>query len=147
MNILFETIEVPAPVVSIAATPKKKDELKKMWFVFNQYTVEDPSLTVKLDSETGEVILSGMGELHLEIVMDRAKREHNLEMLSSPPQVAYRETITKSRTAIGKYVKQSGGRGQYGHVVLDISPLEGKEFVFENKTVGGVDPQGIHVEH
>jgi elongation factor G len=139
--LLFETIEVPIPVISVAASPKKKDELKKMWFVFNQYTVEDPSLTVKLDSETGEVILSGMGELHLDIVMDRAKREHNIEMSFSAPQVAYRETITKKASAVGKYVKQSGGRGQYGHVVLEISPLEGKEFEFENKTVGGIIPK------
>ena len=88
--VLFETIEVPTPVISVAVAPKKKDDLKKMWFVFNQYTVEDPSLTVRLDNETGEVILSGMGELHLDIVMDRAKREHNVEMTFSPPQVAYR---------------------------------------------------------
>jgi len=140
-EILFETIEVPAPVVSIAIAPKKKDDLKKMWLVFNRYTVEDPSLTVKLDSDTGEVILSGMGELHLEIIMDRAKREHNLDMLSSPPQVAYRETITKSVTGIGKYIKQSGGKGQYGHVVLHVSPIEGADFVFENKIVGGVIPK------
>ena len=140
-EILFETIEVPAPVVSIAITPKKKDDLKKMWLVFNRYTVEDPSLNVKLDSDTGEVILSGMGELHLEIIMDRAKREHNLDMLSSPPQVAYRETITKSVTGIGKYIKQSGGKGQYGHVVLQISPVEGADFVFENKIVGGSIPR------
>jgi elongation factor G len=140
-EILFETIEVPAPVVSIAITPKKKDDLKKMWLVFNRYTVEDPSLNVKLDSDTGEVILSGMGELHLEIIMDRAKREHNLDMLSSPPQVAYRETITKAVTGIGKYIKQSGGRGQYGHVVLRISPVEGADFVFENKIVGGSIPR------
>ncbi len=140
-DILFETIEVPVPVVSIAIMPKKKDDLKKMWLVFNRYTVEDPSITVKMDKETGEVILSGMGELHLEILMDRAKREHNLEMISSAPQVAYRETITKSTTAIGKYIKQSGGRGQYGHVVLQISPLEGADFAFENNTVGGVIPR------
>jgi elongation factor G len=139
--VLFETIEVPTPVISVAVAPKKKDELKKMWFVFNQYTVEDPSLTVRLDNETGEVILSGMGELHLDIVMDRAKREHNVEMTFSAPQVAYRETITRKASAVGKYVKQSGGRGQYGHVVLEISPLEGKEFEFENKTVGGVIPK------
>ena len=140
-EILFETIEVPAPVVSIAITPKKKDDLKKMWLVFNRYTVEDPSLNVKLDSDTGEVILSGMGELHLEIIMDRAKREHNLDMLSSPPQVAYRETITKAVTGVGKYIKQSGGKGQYGHVVLQISPVEGADFVFENKIVGGSIPR------
>jgi len=140
-EILFETIEVPAPVISIAITPKKKDDLKKMWLVFNRYTVEDPSLNVKLDSDTGEVILSGMGELHLEIIMDRAKREHNLDMLSSPPQVAYRETITKTVTGIGKYIKQSGGKGQYGHVVLRISPVEGADFVFENKIVGGSIPR------
>jgi len=139
--VLFETIEVPTPVISVAVAPKKKDDLKKMWFVFNQYTVEDPSLTVRLDNETGEVILSGMGELHLDIVMDRAKREHNVEMTFSPPQVAYRETITRKASAVGKYVKQSGGRGQYGHVVLEISPLEGKEFEFENKTVGGIIPR------
>ncbi len=128
-------------MVSIAIAPKKKDDLKKMWLVFNRYTVEDPSLNVKLDSDTGEVILSGMGELHLEIIMDRAKREHNLEMLSSPPQVAYRETITKAVTGIGKYIKQSGGKGQYGHVVLHVSPIEGADFVFENKIVGGVIPR------
>jgi elongation factor G len=141
LDILFETIEVPSPVVSCAITPKKKDDLKKMWLVFNKYTVEDPSLNVKLDSETGEVILSGMGELHLEIIMDRAKREHNLDMLSSPPQVAYRETITKKVIGVGKYIKQSGGRGQYGHVVLQISPLDGTDYIFENKTVGGVIPR------
>jgi elongation factor G len=139
--ILFETIEVPTPVVSIAVTPKKKDDLKKMWFVFNQYTLEDPSLKVKMDEETGEVVLSGMGELHLDIVMDRAKREHNLDMTYSAPQVAYRETITKKATAVGKYIKQSGGKGQYGHVVLEISPIDGKEFEFENKIVGGVIPK------
>ncbi len=141
LNIFFETIEVPAPVVSCAITPKKKDDLKKMWLVFNRYTIEDPSLTVKLDSETDEVILSGMGELHLEVIMNRAKREHNLEMISSAPQVAYRETITKAATGVGKYVKQSGGHGQYGHVVLKISPLEGAEFEFENNIVGGVIPR------
>ncbi len=139
--ILFETIEVPSPVVSIAVTPKKKDDLKKMWFVFSQYTLEDPSLKVKMDDETGEIVLSGMGELHLDIVMDRAKREHNLEMTFSAPQVAYRETITKKSTATGKYIKQSGGKGQYGHVVLEITPVEGKEFEFENRTVGGVIPR------
>lgn len=139
--ILFETIEVPTPVVSIAVTPKKKDDLKKMWFVFNQYTLEDPSLKVKMDEETGEVVLSGMGELHLDIIMDRAKREHNLEMTYSAPQVAYRETITRKAIAVGKYIKQSGGKGQYGHVVLEISPIEGKEFEFENKIVGGVIPK------
>ena len=139
--ILFETIEVPIPVVSIAVTPQRKDDLKKMWFVFNQYTLEDPSLKVKMNEETGEVVLSGMGELHLDIVMDRAKREHNLSMTFSAPRVAYRETITRKATAVGKYIKQSGGRGQYGHVVLEISPIEGKEFEFENKTVGGVIPR------
>jgi elongation factor G len=139
--LFFENIEVPSPVVSCAIAPKKKDDLKKMWLVFNRYTVEDPSVIVKLDSETGEVVLSGMGELHLEILMDRAKREHNLEMISSPPQVAYRETITRKVTGVGKYVKQSGGRGQYGHVVLQVEPMEGAEFVFENKTVGGVIPR------
>jgi elongation factor G len=141
LNIFFETIEVPTPVVSCAIAPRKKDDLKKMWLVFNRYTVEDPSLNVRLDSETGEVILSGMGELHLEIIMDRAKREHNLEMVSSPPQVAYRETITKTVTGVGKYVKQSGGRGQYGHVVLTVTPLEGSDFVFENKIIGGAIPR------
>jgi elongation factor G len=139
--LLFETIEVPVPVVSCAIAPKKKDDLKKMWLVFNRYTVEDPSVTVKLDSETGEVLLSGMGELHLEILINRAKREHNLDMISSPPQVAYRETITRKVTSVGKYIKQSGGRGQYGHVVLQVSPLEGADFVFENKIVGGVIPR------
>jgi elongation factor G len=140
--ILFETIEVPIPVVSVAVSSEKKDDLKKMWFVFNQYTLEDPSLKVKMDNETGEVVLSGMGELHLDIIMDRAKREHNLKNITySAPQVAYRETITKKATATGKYIKQSGGKGQYGHVVIDITPVEGKEFEFENKIVGGVIPR------
>ena len=141
MFIAFEAIEIPSPVVSCAIAPRKKDDLKKMWLVFNKYTVEDPSLNVRLDSETGEVILSGMGELHLEIIMDRAKREHNLDMISSPPQVAYRETITKTVTSVGKYIKQSGGHGQYGHVVLQVSPVEGAEYVFENKIIGGAIPR------
>ncbi|HOG40480.1 MAG TPA: elongation factor G [Syntrophorhabdaceae bacterium] len=141
LNIAFEAIEIPSPVVSCAIAPRRKDDLKKMWLVFNKYTVEDPSLNVRLDNETGEVILSGMGELHLEIIMDRAKREHNLDMISSAPQVAYRETITKTVTSVGKYIKQSGGHGQYGHVVLRVSPVEGTEFVFENKIVGGAIPR------
>ena len=140
-QISFETIEIPAPVVSCAIAPKKKDDLKKMWLVFNKFTVEDPSLSVRLNEETGEVLLSGMGELHLEIVMNRARREHNLDMTSSAPQVAYRETITKHAGGIGKYVKQSGGRGQYGHVVLKIEPHEGADFLFENNIVGGVIPK------
>ncbi|MCX8110473.1 MAG: elongation factor G [Syntrophorhabdaceae bacterium] len=140
-DILYENIEVPQPVLSCAITPKKKDDLKKMWLVFNRYTIEDPSLNVRLDSETGEVILSGMGELHLDIVMNRAKREHNIEMISSPPQVAYRETITKSSQAVGKYIKQSGGKGQYGHVVINITPTEGTGFIFENKIIGGAIPK------
>lgn len=140
-DVVFETIEIPSPVLSCAIAPKKKDDLKKMWLVFNKYTVEDPSLTVRLDGETGEVILSGMGELHLEIIMDRAKREHNLEMVTSPPQVAYRETITRSASAVGKYIKQSGGRGQYGHVVISIAPHDGSDLVFENKIIGGAIPR------
>jgi len=140
-DIIYENIEVPLPVLSCAITPKKKDDLKKMWLVFNRYTVEDPSLNVRLDSETGEVILSGMGELHLDIVMNRAKREHNLEMVSSPPQVAYRETITKATQSVGKYIKQSGGKGQYGHVVLNIIPSEDTGFIFENKIIGGAIPK------
>ncbi len=140
-DVVFETIEIPTPVLSCAITPKKKDDLKKMWLVFNKYTVEDPSLTVKLDSETGEVILSGMGELHLEIIMDRAKREHNLDMVTSPPQVAYRETITRHASSVGKYIKQSGGRGQYGHVVINIEPHDGADFIFENKIIGGAIPR------
>ncbi len=140
-DVVFETIEIPSPVLSCAIAPKKKDDLKKMWLVFNKYTVEDPSLTVRLDGETGEVILSGMGELHLEIIMDRARREHNLEMVTSPPQVAYRETITRPASAVGKYIKQSGGRGQYGHVVINIAPHDGSELVFENKIIGGAIPR------
>jgi elongation factor G len=140
-DVVFETIEIPSPVLSCAIAPKKKDDLKKMWLVFNKYTVEDPSLTVRLDGETGEVILSGMGELHLEIIMDRARREHNLEMVTSPPQVAYRETITRPASAVGKYIKQSGGRGQYGHVVITIAPHDGTDFIFENKIIGGAIPR------
>ncbi len=140
-DVVFETIEIPSPVLSCAIAPKKKDDLKKMWLVFNKYTVEDPSLTVRLDGETGEVILSGMGELHLEIIMDRARREHNLEMVTSAPQVAYRETITRPASAVGKYIKQSGGRGQYGHVVINIAPHDGTDLIFENKIIGGAIPR------
>ncbi len=140
-DVVFETIEIPSPVLSCAIAPRKKDDLKKMWLVFNKYTVEDPSLNVRLDNETREVILSGMGELHLEIIMDRARREHNLDMLTSPPQVAYRETITKHASSVGKYIKQSGGRGQYGHVVIKIEPHDGADFIFENRIIGGAIPK------
>jgi len=138
----LESIDFPDPVISIAIEPKTKQDLEKMSIALGKLAKEDPSFSVKNDPDTGQTIISGMGELHLEILVDRLMREFKVEANIGAPQVAYRETILKSVKQDSKYVKQSGGRGQYGHVVIEISPLEpGDGFKFENKIVGGVIPR------
>ena len=140
--ILLEVIEFPDPVISVAIEPKTKGDQEKLGLSLGRLSQEDPSLRVSSDEETGQTIISGMGELHLEIIVDRLKREFKVDANVGKPQVAYRETITKKVEIEGKYIRQTGGRGQYGHVVFESEPLErGEGFVFENKIVGGVVPK------
>ena len=138
----LERMEFPDPVISIAVEPKTKTDQEKMGMALNKLAQEDPSFQVRTDEESGQTIISGMGELHLEVLVDRLKREFKVEANVGQPQVAYRETITKSIEQEGKFVKQSGGRGQYGHVWLRIEPQEpGVGFEFKNEIVGGVVPK------
>ena len=140
--ITLERMEFPEPVISIAVEPKTKADQEKMGIALQKLASEDPSFRVRTDEETGQTIISGMGELHLDIIVDRMKREFNVEANVGAPQVSYRETIRQSVEADGKFVRQSGGRGQYGHVVLRIEPQEpGTGFTFENAIVGGVVPR------
>ncbi|MEW5849197.1 MAG: elongation factor G [Myxococcota bacterium] len=140
--VVLETLRIPEPVISLAIEPKTKADQEKLGVGLSKLALEDPSFRVQTDEETGETIIKGMGELHLEIIVDRLKREYNVESNVGKPQVAYRETITKSAEQEGKYIKQTGGRGQYGHVWIRVHPQEpGKGFVFENKIVGGVIPK------
>ncbi|MBN2693917.1 elongation factor G [bacterium] len=140
--IQLESIDFPTPVISIAIEPKTKMDVDRMVSALEKLMKEDPSFSVKVDPETAQTIISGMGELHLEIIVDRLLREFGVDANVGAPQVAYRETIRGTVTQEGKYVRQSGGRGQYGHVVIEISPLEaGKGFKFENAIVGGVIPK------
>jgi elongation factor G len=140
--VVLELIEFPEPVISVAIEPKTKGDQEKLSLSLGKLIQEDPSLRVNTDEETNQTILSGMGELHLEIIVDRLKREFKVDANVGKPQVAYRETITANTSSEGKYIRQTGGRGQYGHVVLEIEPLErGAGFVFENKIVGGVVPK------
>ncbi|MEF3254983.1 MAG: elongation factor G [Deferribacterales bacterium] len=140
--VILESMEFPEPVISVAIEPKTKAEQDKLSMALNKLAQEDPSFRVKVDEETGQTIISGMGELHLEIIVDRLMREFKVEANVGNPQVAYRETIKKKASYESKYIKQSGGRGQYGHVVLEIEPQEpGAGFKFINKIVGGVIPK------
>jgi len=140
--VLLESMEFPEPVISIAVEPKTKSDQEKLGVALQKLAVEDPSFRVKSDEETGQTIISGMGELHLEIIVDRMLREFNVDANVGKPQVAYKETIKKSAKAEGKYVRQTGGRGQYGHVLLEIEPLEpGGGFEFVNAIVGGKVPR------
>ena len=141
-KITLERMEFPEPVISIAVEPKTKADQEKMGIALQKLAAEDPSFRVRTDEETGQTIISGMGELHLDIIVDRMKREFNVEANVGAPQVSYRETIKQSVEADGKFVRQSGGRGQYGHVVLRIEPQEpGTGFTFVNAIVGGVVPR------
>ncbi|TDR45907.1 translation elongation factor 2 (EF-2/EF-G) [Tahibacter aquaticus] len=140
--ITLERMIFPEPVIAMAVEPKTKSDQEKMGMALSRLAQEDPSLRVRSDEESGQTIIAGMGELHLEIIVDRMKREFNVEANVGKPQVAYRETIRKMVKQDGKFVRQSGGKGQYGHVVLEIEPQErGAGYVFENATVGGSVPK------
>ncbi|WP_313915333.1 elongation factor G [Tahibacter sp.] len=140
--ITLERMIFPEPVIAMAVEPKTKSDQEKMGMALSRLAQEDPSLRVRTDEESGQTIIAGMGELHLEIIVDRMKREFNVEANVGKPQVAYRETIRKAVKQDGKFVRQSGGKGQYGHVVLEIEPQErGVGYTFENATVGGTVPK------
>ncbi len=140
--ITLERMTFPEPVISMAVEPKTKSDQEKMGMALGRLAQEDPSFRVRTDEESGQTIIAGMGELHLDILVDRMKREFNVEANVGKPQVAYRETIRKAVKAEGKFVRQSGGKGQFGHVWLEISPNEqGKGYEFENAIVGGVVPK------
>ncbi len=141
--IILERMRFPTPVVSVAIEPKTKADQEKLYVALDKLSEEDPTFQVRSDEETGQTIISGMGELHIEVLVDRMKREFHVAANIGRPQVAYRETIRKRvETVEGKFVRQTGGRGQYGHVVLNVEPGEqGKGFVFEDKIVGGAVPR------
>ncbi len=140
--ILLETIEFPEPVIRVAVEPKSKADQDKMTEALIKLAEEDPTFQVRYDEQTGQTIISGMGELHLDILVDRLKREFRVQCNVGRPQVAYRETITRPVKAEGRFVRQTGGRGQYGHVWLELEPNEpGAGFEFEDKIVGGVIPR------
>ncbi|MEW6063806.1 elongation factor P [Desulforamulus profundi] len=141
--IILESMEFPEPVISVAIEPKTKADQDKMGVALGKLTDEDPTFKVHTDHETGQTIIAGMGELHLEIIVDRLLREFKVEANVGRPQVAYKETIRKAVKAEGKFVRQSGGKGQYGHVWIELEPLEpgGPGYEFVNKIVGGVVPR------
>jgi elongation factor G len=140
--VILEAMEFPEPVISVAIEPKTKADQEKMGIALQKLAEEDPTFRMHTDPETGQMLIAGMGELHLEIIVDRMLREFKVDANVGRPQVAYKETIRKKVKAEGKYIRQSGGRGQYGHVVLEIEPLEaGAGFVFTNKIFGGVIPK------
>ena len=140
--VILESMEFPEPVISVAIEPKTKPDQEKLSVALGKLAQEDPSFKVSYDEETGQTIISGMGELHLDIIVDRLLREFKVGANVGKPQVAYRETIRKKTSAEGKFVRQSGGRGQYGHVNIIIEPVEsGSDFEFVNKIVGGAVPR------
>ncbi|HUE75818.1 MAG TPA: elongation factor G [Chloroflexota bacterium] len=140
--IVLETITFPEPVITLAIEPKTKQDQDKMGIALTRLAEEDPTFRVRTDQETGQTIIAGMGELHLEVLVDRMLREYKVEANIGRPQVAYRETITQSVRQEGRFVRQSGGRGQFGHVWIELEPLEdGGKFEFVNKIVGGTVPR------
>ena len=140
--IVLESMEFPDPVIQVAIEPKTKAGQEKMAIALQRLAEEDPTFKTYTDQETGQTIIAGMGELHLEIIVDRMMREFKVEAVVGKPQVAYKETITKKVTAEGRFVRQTGGHGQYGHCVIEMSPQKpGEGYVFENKIVGGVIPK------
>ena len=139
--ITLERMEFPEPVIHVAVEPRSKADQEKMGIALGKLATEDPSFRVRTDEESGQTIIGGMGELHLDIIVDRMKREFSVEANIGKPQVAYRETIRKSVEAEGKFVRQTGGRGQYGHVWLKVEPLEGEGFEFVDEIVGGAVPR------
>ncbi len=140
--VILEEMAFPEPVISIAIEPKTKTDQEKLSLSLNKLAQEDPSFRINHDEETAQTIISGMGELHLEIIIDRLLREFKVSANVGKPQVAYRETIKASAKGEGRYIRQTGGRGQYGHVLLDVEPLpRGRGHEFESKIVGGVVPK------
>ena len=145
-KITLESMNFPEPVISVAVEPKTKEDQEKMGIALGRLAQEDPSFRLRTDEESGQTIISGMGELHLDVLVDRMRREFNVEANMGKPQVAYRETIKKQVEQESKFVRQSGGRGQYGHVYLRIEPLVNDEeseetYEFVNEIVGGAIPR------
>ena len=141
-DVVLEPPTFPEPVISMAVEPKTKADQEKLALALGRLSEEDPTFNVKTDEETGQTIISGMGELHLEIIIDRLRREFKVDANTGAPQIAYRETITTAAGGEGKLIKQSGGRGQYGHVILSMKPNEkGKGLTIENKVIGGTIPK------
>jgi elongation factor G len=139
--VVLEAMEFPAPVIRVAVEPKTRQDQDKLGVALNRLAQEDPSFNVSTDQETGQTIIAGMGELHLEIIVDRMKREFGVEANVGKPQVAYRETITQAAPGKEVYKKQTGGRGQYGHVEIEVEPAPGEGFVFVNEITGGAIPR------
>jgi len=139
--IVLESLEFPDPVIAMAIEPKTKQDQEKLSQVLNKFMKEDPTFKVSVDPETGQTLIHGMGELHLEIMVDRMKREYGIEVNVGKPQVAYKETIKKKAVGEGKFIRQSGGRGQYGHAVIEIEPNTEKDYEFVDKIVGGIIPK------
>jgi elongation factor G len=140
--VILENITFPEPVIRVALEPKSKEDQDKLGISLSKMAEEDPTFHWTFDEEAGQTLISGMGELHLEVIVDRMKREHKVEANVGRPQVSYREAITHKARAEGRFVRQSGGRGQYGVVELEVEPLErGMGYVFENKIVGGAVPK------
>ena len=140
-SITLERMEFPEPVIHVAVEPRSQADQEKMGVALGKLAAEDPSFSVRTDEESGQTIIGGMGELHLDIIVDRMKREFSVEANIGKPQVAYRETIRKRVKAEGKFVRQTGGRGQYGHVWLHIEPIEGEGYEFVDEIVGGAVPR------
>jgi elongation factor G len=139
--VVLESIQFPAPVIALAVEPKTKSDQEKLSNGLAKLMQEDPTFKVESDKDTGQTKISGMGELHLEIIVDRLKREFSVEANVGKPQVAYKETIRKESRGEGRYIKQTGGRGQYGHCKIDIGPAPGEGYVFVNDITGGVIPR------
>lgn len=139
--IVLEKMEFPAPVIDIAIEPKSKADQEKMGIALSKLAYEDPSFRYYSDPESNQTIIAGMGELHLEIIVDRLKREHKVEVNTGKPQVAYRETITTDGKGEGVFKRQTGGRGQFGHVLLRLERVEDKIYEFKDEVTGGVIPK------
>ena len=140
--VILEAMDFPEPVISLAIEPKTKSDQEKLGMGLAKLMAEDPTFRVKTDTETGQVVIAGMGELHLEIIVDRLKREFSVEASVGAPQVAYKETVTRAAEGEGRYVKQTGGRGQYGHAKIRLIPRKpGEGYLFENNVVGGTIPR------
>src|SRR3712207_4737951 len=141
--IILEAMKFPNPVIDVAIEPKTKADQDKLAIALSKLAEEDPTFRVHTDAETSQTIISGMGELHLEIIVDRMQREFKVDANIGRPQVAYRETIRRRVEKVeGKFIRQSGGKGQYGHVVINLEPAQqGQGFIFEDKVVGGVIPR------